>query len=111
MKTFREFILEAEIKWNTGSLKGSGRSPAETAKQRKSQIERTARQKPSPEVFSRLTKIKKGISGSDTLSKDTDPKPEYVFDSIMDWTLSPDKIMSLMSFSFTGEGQITIKYP
>lgn len=76
MKTFREFILEAEIKWNTGSLKGSGRSPAETAKQRKSQIERTARQKPSPEVFSRLTKIKKGISGSDTLSKDTDPKPE-----------------------------------
>lgn len=77
MKTFRQFILETkEIKWNTGTLRGSGKSPSQTAKQRKSQIERTARQKPSPEIFTRLTKIKKGISGADTLAKDTDPKPE-----------------------------------
>jgi hypothetical protein len=76
MKTFREFILEAEIKWNTGTLKGSKKSPSDTAKQKKANLERGARQKPSPEVFTRLTKIKRGISGADTLAKDTDPKPE-----------------------------------
>ena len=77
MKTFKEFILEVkEIKWNTGTLSGSGKSPSQTAKQRKSQIERTARKKPSSEIFTRLTKIKKGISGADTLAKDTDPSPE-----------------------------------
>ena len=76
MKTFAEFILEAEIKWNTGTLKGSGKSPSDTAKQRKVNLDRKAKQKPSPEVFSRLTKIKKGISGADTLAKDTDPKPD-----------------------------------
>lgn len=76
MKTFQQFILEAQIKWNTGSLKGSGKSPAETAKQKRSQIERTAKEKPSPKVFSRLTKIKKGISDSDTKAKESDPKPE-----------------------------------
>ena len=76
MRTFREFIAEAEIKWNTGTLKGSKKSPSETAKAKRATLERTARQKPSPEVFKRLTKIKKGISGSDTLSKETDPKPE-----------------------------------
>lgn len=76
MKTFREFILEVKLKWNTGTLKGSGKSPSDTAKQRKATLERDTRQKPSPEVFSRLTKIKKAISGADTLAKDTDPKPE-----------------------------------
>ena len=76
MKTFQEFILEAEIKWNTGTLKGSKKSPSDTAKQRKAKLDRDARQKPSPKVFSRVTKIKKGISGADALAKDTDPKPE-----------------------------------
>ena len=76
MKTFQEFILEAEIKWNTGTLKGSKKSPSDTAKQRKAKLERDAKQKPSPKVFSRVTKIKKGISGADALAKDTDPKPE-----------------------------------
>jgi hypothetical protein len=76
MKTFQEFILEAEIKWNTGTLKGSKKSPSDTAKQKKAKLERDAKQKPSPKVFSRVTKIKKGISGADALAKDTDPKPE-----------------------------------
>jgi hypothetical protein len=76
MKTFVDFLLEAEIRWNTGSLKGSKKSPSDTAKQKRATLERDARQKPSPKVFSRLTKIKKGISGADTLAKDTDPKPE-----------------------------------
>jgi hypothetical protein len=76
MKNFADFLLEAEIKWNTGTLPGSRKSPSDTAKQKKANIEREARTKPSPKVFSRLTKIKKGISGADTLAKDTDPKPE-----------------------------------
>lgn len=86
MKSFREFVLEAEVKWNTGSLKGSGKSPSETAKQRRSQIERTAREKPSPQVFSRLTRIRKGISGADTLAKDTDKKPETTATRLRDRT-------------------------
>jgi hypothetical protein len=76
MKTFANFLLEAELKWNTGTLRGSGKSPSDTAKQKEAQLKRDAKQKPSPEVFSRLTKIKKGITGADTLAKDTDPKPE-----------------------------------
>ena len=76
MKTFQEFILEAEIKWNTGTLKGSKKSPSDTAKQKKANLERESRNKPSPKGFSRLNKIKKGISGADALAKDTDPKPE-----------------------------------
>lgn len=76
MKTFAEFILEAEIKWNTGTLRGSGKSPSDTAKQKRANLEREARNKPSSKVNSRVSKIKKGISGADTLAKDTDPKPE-----------------------------------
>jgi hypothetical protein len=76
MKTFREFILEAEIKWNTGSLRGSGKSPSDTAKQKQAQLNRTAREKPSPEVFGRVSRMKRGISGATTLAKDTDAKPE-----------------------------------
>jgi hypothetical protein len=76
MKTFQEFILEAEIKWNTGSLKGSGKSPSDTAKQKQAQLNRTAKEKPSPEVFGRVSRMKRGISGATTLAKDTDAKPE-----------------------------------
>ena len=77
MKTFQEFILEAsKIKWNTGTLKGSKKSPSDTAKQRKAKLEKDLRQKPSPRGFIRLTNIKRGISGADALARDTDPKPE-----------------------------------
>jgi hypothetical protein len=80
MKTFREFILEAEaeIKWNTGSLKGSGKSPSDTAKQKQAQLNRTAREKPSPEVSGRVSRMKRGISGATALAKDdpNDQKPE-----------------------------------
>jgi hypothetical protein len=80
MKTFREFILEAEaeIKWNTGSLKGSGKSPSDTAKQKQAQLNRTAREKPSPGVFGRVSRMKRGISGATALAKDdpNDQKPE-----------------------------------
>lgn len=76
MKTFKEFILEAEIKWNTGVLKGSGKSPADTAKQRQALLNREAGKNPSPELFGRVARMKRGISASDTLAKDTDPRPE-----------------------------------
>lgn len=76
MKTFREFILEAEIKWNTGTLRGSGKSPSDTAKQKQAQLGRTARKKPSPNVFGRLSRMKPAISGATALAKDTDAKPE-----------------------------------
>ena len=77
MKTFQEFILEAsKIKWNTGTLKGSKKSPSDTAKQRKAKLEKDLRQKPSPRGFIRLTNIKRGISVADIRAKDTDPKPE-----------------------------------
>lgn len=74
MKTFREFILEAEIKWNTGSLKGSGRSPGDTAKQRAAQLSAKSRTKPT--LMPQVAKFRKKITQVDTLAKETDPKPE-----------------------------------
>lgn len=76
MKTFAQFILEAEIKWHTGTLKGSGKSPSDTAKQRKANVERQARTSPTSSTFSRIARSKQAISNADTRAKDTDPRPE-----------------------------------
>ena len=76
MKTFREFILEAEIKWNTGILKGSRKSPAQTSDQKRANIARTAKTNPSPSIFARLKRMDVGRTAANILAKETDPAPQ-----------------------------------
>jgi hypothetical protein len=80
MKTFSEFIAEAEVRWNTGKLKGSGKSPADTAKQRMTKVTQSQRTASSAQQIAqttqRLQRMKKGISTSDEIAKTQDPRPE-----------------------------------
>ena len=83
MKTFSEFILEAEVAWNTGILKGSKKSPSDTAKQKLSQIGRQiSSSRTTPQQVTSLAqrgkKIRSAISGSDEIAKVKDPRPETV---------------------------------
>lgn len=81
MKTFSEFILEAEIAWNSGRLKGSGKSPSDTATQKISQL---GRQMSSPRttpqqmvsIAKRVKGMKSVIAGSGEVAKGSDPRPE-----------------------------------
>ena len=79
MKTFSEFIAEAEVRWNSGTLKGSGKSPSDTAKQKMSKVSQSMRtSSPSDmvKIAQRLKRFKSAISGSDEESKTRDPRPE-----------------------------------
>lgn len=81
MKTFSEFIIEAEIKWNTGVLKGSGKSPSSTASQKITQLGRqmsTPRTTPQQmtKIAQRVKKMKSVISGASEVAKVSDPRPE-----------------------------------
>ena len=80
MKTFSEFIAEAEVRWNTGTLKGSGKSPSDTAKQKMTKVTQSQRTASSPQQIAqttqRLQRMKAGISGADEESKTRDPRPE-----------------------------------
>jgi hypothetical protein len=81
MKTFSEFILEAEIAWNSGRLKGSGKSPSDTTTQKISQVSRqmTARgTTPSQmaQIAHRVKKMKSGFSKANEVAKTQDPRPD-----------------------------------
>lgn len=81
MKTFSEFIAEAEVKWHTGTLKGSGKSPSATASQKVTQLgrqmtnPRTTPQKMS-QIAQRVKRMKSAIAGSGEVAKVSDPRPE-----------------------------------
>lgn len=81
MKTFLEFISEAEVAWNTGTLKGSKKSPSATASQKVTQLGRqmtnprtTPQQMAS--IAQRVKKMKSAIVGSGEVAKASDPRPE-----------------------------------
>jgi len=79
MKTYSEFILEAEpIMWNTARLKGSGMSPADTAGQRLTSLSRrrgtTLTQK--VDIAGRIQRMKAGITKADEKFRTKDPRPE-----------------------------------
>jgi hypothetical protein len=81
MKTFLEFISEAEVAWNTGTLRGSKKSPSATASQKVTQLGRqmtnprtTPQQMAS--IAQRVKKMKSAIVGSGEVAKASDPRPE-----------------------------------
>lgn len=80
MKTYSEFILEAEpIKWNSARLKGSGKSPADTAGQRLTSLSRQMRganPQQMVNIANRIIKMKAGIANADEKFKTKDPRPE-----------------------------------
>jgi len=82
MKTYSEFILEAEpIKWNTARLKGSGKSPADTAKQKLTNLSKqmTARGTTPQQMVNiagRIKRMKAGITNADEKFRTKDPRPE-----------------------------------
>ncbi len=81
MKNFSEFILEAEIAWNSGRLKGSGKSPSDTAAQKISQVSRqmTARgttPQKMVQIAQRVKTMRSAVSGASEVAKARDPRPE-----------------------------------
>ena len=81
MRTFSEFIAEAEIKWNSGRLKGSGKSPSDTAAQKISQVSRqTTARGTTPErmvqIAQRVKKMRSAVSGANEVARARDPRPE-----------------------------------
>lgn len=79
MKTFSEFIVEAKIKWNTGTLRGSGKSPSDTANQKLRQVSSSmVKAQPSKMVYiaQRIKRMKTAISSATEKSKVDDPRPE-----------------------------------
>lgn len=81
MKTFSEFLLEAEIAWNTGRLKGSKKSPADTATQKISQVSRqTTARGTTPErmvkIAQRVKKMRTAVSAASEIARVRDPRPQ-----------------------------------
>lgn len=79
MKTFSEFIVEAKIKWNTGTLRGSGKSPSDIANQKLRQVSSSmAKAQPSKmvDIAQRIKRMKTAISSATEKSKVDDPRPE-----------------------------------
>lgn len=81
MKTFSEFITEVEVKWHTGTLKGSGKSPFSTASQKLSQLGRKMSDpRTTPQQMSQIAKrvkgIKTAIGGAGEVARVSDPRPE-----------------------------------
>jgi hypothetical protein len=81
MKTFSEFISEAEVKWHTGTLKGSEKSPSATASQKVTQLGRQmTNPRTTPQQMSgiaqRIKKMKSVISGSGEVAKVSDPRQQ-----------------------------------
>jgi hypothetical protein len=80
MKTFSEFIAEAKkTGWNTGILKGSGKSPSDTANQKLRQVSSSmAKAHPSQMVAiaQRIKRMKDAISTSTEKATVDDPRPE-----------------------------------
>lgn len=74
MKTFREFLEEAEVRWNTGSLKGSKKSPRDTATQKAAQLAASSRTNPA--LIPRAAKLRKRLSQVNALANTRDPRPE-----------------------------------
>ena len=74
MKTFREFLEEAEVRWNTGSLKGSKKSPRDTATQKAAQLASSSRTNPS--LMPRAAKLRRRLSQVNALANISDPRPE-----------------------------------
>lgn len=81
MKTFKEFILEAEVPWNTGVLKGSGKSPSDTAKRKIAQLSAQSRNprmtfQQQVGVAQRVKKMRAAVTGAGEMAKSRDPRPE-----------------------------------
>jgi hypothetical protein len=81
MKTFLEFISEAEVAWHSGTLKGSGKSPSATASQKVTQLGRqmtnprtTPQQMAS--IAQRVKDMKSAIAGAGEEARVRDPRPE-----------------------------------
>ncbi len=83
MKTFSEFIAEAEVKWHSGKLKGSKKSPSDTASQKLSQLGRQISnprntQQQTAKLAVRAKNMKTAITGASEVAKVSDPRPETV---------------------------------
>lgn len=81
MKTFLEFISEAEVAWNTGTLSGSKKSPSATASQKMTQLDRQMRSpRTTPQqmasIAHRVKKIKNQLSIQGEIAQTRDPRPE-----------------------------------
>ena len=81
MKTFLEFISEAEVAWNTGTLSGSKKSPSATASQKMTQLGRQmSNPRTTPQqmasIAQRVKRMKSAIAGSGEVAKVSDPRPE-----------------------------------
>lgn len=81
MKTFKEFISEAEVAWNTGVLKGSGKSPSDTAKQKMAKLSAQTRNprmtsQQQVGVAQRIKKMRSAVTGASEVAKSRDPRPE-----------------------------------
>lgn len=81
MKTFLEFISEAEVAWNTGTLSGSKKSPSATANQKMTQLGRQmSNPRTTPQqmasIAQRVKRMKSATAGSGEVAKVSDPRPE-----------------------------------
>jgi hypothetical protein len=74
MKTFREFLEEAEVRWNTGTLKGSKKSPRDTATQKAAQLAASSRTNPA--LMPRAAKLRKRLTQVNALANTRDPRRE-----------------------------------
>lgn len=78
MKTFSDFIYEAEVKWNSGELPGSQKSPANTAKQKYTQLGKDLvnprlSQQDKNEIAQRMKKMGLAIKGASEVASVNDP--------------------------------------
>jgi hypothetical protein len=82
MKTFLEFIAEAEVRWNTGRIKGGTQSPSSVANQKMKnlvdKLTRTPNLNASEKkgLEDRIRKMRPAIKGATQLAKERDPLPQ-----------------------------------
>jgi hypothetical protein len=81
MKTFLEFISEAEVAWHSGTLSGSKKSPSTTASQKVSQLGRQmTNPRTTPQQMASIThrvkKIKNQLSIQGEIAQTRDPRPK-----------------------------------
>jgi hypothetical protein len=81
MKTFLEFVTEAEVKWNTGTLSGSKKSPSATANEKMTKLgKQMTNPRTTPAQMSsiakRIKRLRSVISGAGEVAKVSDPRAQ-----------------------------------
>ena len=76
MKTFLEFIAEAEIKWNTGRIRGGKISPAVAAKEKlKDLTNKFTSNQSDTDLAGRIKILRAKVKHEDERAKERDPLP------------------------------------